>query len=63
MSVHIESSKTDQSQKGDIVLVAHIGTATCPIAMMDCYISMMGIDWTTKLHLFWGIVHTQHRGS
>ena len=59
MSVHIESSKTDQYRKGDTVLVARTGTATCPVAMLERYISMGGIDLTTKLRLFRGIVHTK----
>ena len=59
MSVHIESSKTDRYQKGDTVLVACTGTATCPVAMLELYISMGGIDLTTKLRLFRGIVHTK----
>ena len=43
MSVHVESSKTDQYRKGDTVLVARTGTATCPVVMLECYISMGGL--------------------
>ena len=59
MSVRIQSSKTDQYRKGDTVLVARTGAATCPVAMLECYVSMAGIDLTSRVHLFRGIVHTK----
>ena len=35
MSVHIQSSKTDQFQQGDSVLVARTGSKTCPVSMLE----------------------------
>ena len=59
MSVHITASKTDQYRKGDTVLVARSGLATCPVAMLERYIAMTKIDLRSKARLFRGIVHTK----
>ena len=60
MSVHIASSKTDQYRQGDTVLVARMGHSTCPVAMMEKYISTAGISLESELHLFRGVTRTRH---
>ena len=37
------SSKTDQYREGSSLVVARIGTPTCPVAMMERYFSMGGL--------------------
>lgn len=59
MSIHIASSKTDQYRKGDTVLVARTGSATCPVTMCERYIAMAEIDLASEARLFRGIVHTK----
>ena len=56
MSLHIVSSKTDQYQQGDSVLVAHLGSRACPVAMLDWYFLMAKLSLTSKLWLFRGVV-------
>ena len=37
-SLIIQSSKTDQYRDGASIVVASSGKATCPIAVMSCYL-------------------------
>lgn len=60
MTVHISSSKTDQYRQGDSVLIARTGTATCPVAMLERYITAAQISSSSKLHLFRAITSTKH---
>ena len=62
MSICIASSKTDQYQKGDKVLVARTGSATCPVAMIECYVTIADIDLTSKNACFVGF-RTQSRAN
>ena len=59
MTVRIVSSKTDQYHQGDSVVVARTGSATCPVAMMERYMSMAELLPSSKLRLFHGIIHTK----
>ena len=59
MSVHITSSKTDQYQEGASVLVARSCSPTCPVAMMERYVVVAGIERSSKLRLFRVIVHAK----
>ena len=59
MSIHITSSKTDQYRKGDTVLVARTGSAACPVAMLERYVAMAGIDLSSEARLFRGITRTK----
>ena len=61
MSIHIASSKTDQYRQGDTILVSRTGTATCPVAILERYISTAEIDLAAETHLFRGIVHTKNK--
>ena len=58
MSVHISSSKTDQLRQGDTVLIARTGHSTCPVAMMERYISAARISLSSELRLFRGVNRT-----
>lgn len=35
MTINIRSSKTDQFRDGDSLVIAHTGTLTCPVGMME----------------------------
>ena len=59
MSVHIQSSKTDQYRQGDSVLVARTGSKTCPVSMLEQYYRMGGILQSSSLSLFRGITKTK----
>ena len=59
MSVHISSSKTDQYRQGDSVMIARTGTAACPVAMLERYITAADISLSSELCLFRGIVSTK----
>ncbi len=59
MSIHITSSKTDQLRQGVTVLVARTGSAISPVAMLERYIVMAGIDGGSQAHLFRGLVNTK----
>ena len=56
MSIHINSSKTDQYRQGDSVLVARTGSLTCPVAMLERYFAMAKLSCTSKFRIFRGIV-------
>ncbi len=56
MSVHISSSKTDQYRQGADVLVARTGT---PVAMLEHYFLLAGLDHVSELPLFRGITSTK----
>lgn len=59
MVVHIRSSKTDQFRQGDRVLVARVGSVTCPVAMLELYCSLGSIQTDSSLPLFRGISKTK----
>ena len=59
-TVHITSSKTDQYQQGDsVVVVARTRTTTCPVAMMERYMLMAEIYTASSPKLFRAIVRTR----
>ena len=39
LEIKIRSSKADQYQQGDTVLVAHTGRSTCPVSMVEHYMA------------------------
>ena len=59
MSVHVVSSKTNQYCQGDSIIVAHTGTKTCPVAMMERYFAMATVVQSSALPLFCGITSTK----
>ena len=61
MVVQITSYKTDQYREGASLVIAHTGTATCPVGMMQRYFSMghLAHDSQDYDYLFRGIMHTK----
>lgn len=60
MTVRIISSKTDQLRQGDFVMIARTGSTTCPVAMLERYMSMAELSTTSKLRLFRGITRSKN---
>ena len=48
MEVTIGSSKTDQLRQGAVIPLARSGQASCPVAMMEKYFRLAGIDPTSQ---------------
>ena len=40
--IRIEHSKTDQLRQGDEVLIARIRSFTCPVALLESYMNVLG---------------------
>ena len=59
MVINITSSKTDQYREGASLVIAHMGTATCPVSMMQRYFSMGHLAHDSQDYLFRGIMHTK----
>ena len=59
MLVHIESSKTDQLREGAAVVISRTGTITCPVAAIECYISLASIDISSTERFFRAISKTK----
>ena len=58
--VMIESSKTDQFREGAEVVVARTGTKTCPIAVLEQYVTIADIDPSSTEKLFRAIVKSKN---
>ena len=43
MELFIESSKTDQSRQGAVVVIARTGTNLCQVAMLERYVAMASV--------------------
>ena len=52
VTIRIPKSKTDQLRQGMEVVIARTGSDTCPVAMLEEYISRGGIDLASQLYLF-----------
>jgi len=52
MSVKIVWSKTDQLRQGDSVVIARTGTSTCPVAMLECYLTKSATPLDDERFLF-----------
>lgn len=48
-------SRTYQLRQGQEVLIARTNTATCSVAMLECYMAAAEITPGSELFLFWGI--------
>ena len=57
--LHIRHSKTDQLRKGNEVLLARTGSATCPVAMLERYMAAASIPRESELFLFRPISKTK----
>ena len=52
LKIHIPRSKTDQLRKGDEVLIARLEASTCPVRMLERYISGANIKLDSGAFLF-----------
>ena len=52
MKIKIVRSKTDQLRQGDEVVVARTKSSTCPVAMMEHYLSRTNTKWSDQRFLF-----------
>ena len=53
--ISLPRSKTNQFRQGHEVLIVRTGTATCPVAMLECYMAAAEIAPASELFLFQGI--------
>ena len=60
MTTKITRSKTDQLRLGDSVVVARMGTLTCPVDTLECYLSRTAIALDDKEFLFRPIQSTKN---
>ena len=59
MKIKIIRSKTDQLRQGDEVLVARTKSSTCPVAMIEHYLSRTNTEWSDQRFLFRPIQRTK----
>ena len=59
MTVTIRSSKTDQLRQGNELVIARTSTRMCPVAMLERYMGLAGIDPSSELFLFRAITRTK----
>ena len=57
--IRIPRSKTDQFRQGSEVIIARSGAATCPVNMVERYLTMAKVDLASEQYLFRGIVKTR----
>ena len=57
--IHIPRSKTDQFRQSSEVVIARSGAATCPVNMLERYMSMAEVDPVSEHFLFRGISNTR----
>ena len=60
MLIRIVHSKTDQLRQGHRVVVARIGTPTCPMAMLEQHFARTGMSVNDERFLFQPIQHTKN---
>ena len=60
MVLKIRSSKTDQYRQGDEVVVARTWTPTCPVAKLEQYCNLAGINRSSTERLFRAIIKTKN---
>ena len=61
--IKIRSSKTDQWRKGNEVVISRMGSATCPVGMLERYLSLGKINLDDRRYLFRGITKTKNGES
>ena len=57
--IAIPSSKTDPYRQGNEVLISRTHSLTCPVSMLEKYMSRIEINPSSELFLFRGIVQTK----
>ena len=63
LTIKIRSSNTDQLRKGDEVVIARVGSDTCPVSMLEKYLSLGKISLSDSRFLFRGITKTKNGES
>ena len=59
MRIQIVCSKTDQLRQGDELVVARTHSSTCPVGMLELYLSRTSMGQSDKHFLFQPIQHTK----
>jgi hypothetical protein len=62
MEIFIESSKTDQYRDGAWVTIVRTATKTCPVTMVERYVSLEGICASPDFYFFRGITRSKKNG-
>ena len=52
LKLYIPSSKTDQHQEGETVMIARTGNMTCPYEVLSRYLALAGISRSSKEFIF-----------
>ena len=52
MKIPILTSKTDQLRQGEELVVARTGSSTCPVAMLERYMTITGMPWSDQGFFF-----------
>ena len=52
LDIFVEKSKTDCYRNGKNVLIAKLNNQYCPVSILQCYISLAGIDLLSDMFLF-----------
>ena len=60
MKVRITGSKNDQLRQGDEVLLARIGSRTCPVAQLEKFMTVVGMSWNDRRFIFRAIQKTKN---
>lgn len=59
VTIKILKSKTDQLRQGNEVVIARTGSETCPVSMLEKYITRAKINLSSELYLFRPIVSSK----
>ena len=59
VKIHIPRSKTDQFRQSSEVVIACSNSVTCPVNMVECYMSMAALEKGSEQLIFRGITHTR----
>ena len=62
MSLYIPKRKNDKYRQGHTVYIARTGNATCPVAMCERYIAMLGISAKPSHPLICGFRYSKYNG-
>ena len=59
MKITIRKGKTDQYRQGNEIVIARTGNKTCPVLMMETYLSLAKVDLQSEEALFRPIIRTK----
>lgn len=52
LTIKVQSSKTDQLRKDDEIVISRMGTDTCPVGMLEKYLTLGKINLNDNRQLF-----------